>query len=116
MIITKVFCILCTFKEVRTWNVIAKKDSMKNMLLILFIMSLCFSQSDNTHFDKLTSLFKEWRTFENPPMLNGAPDYTRATFNKRLPKFKELQKKLNSFNTKSWTVQEKSILKSFKQK
>ncbi|WKV12758.1 hypothetical protein [Marivirga harenae] len=28
-------------------------------------------------YEALVSLFKEWRTFEEPPLLDGAPDYTK---------------------------------------
>jgi len=33
-----------------------------------------------TEYADLVSLFKEWRTFETPPINQGAPDYTAATF------------------------------------
>ncbi len=31
----------------------------------------------------LVRLFQDWRAFERPPLLNGAPDYTAATFARR---------------------------------
>jgi len=34
-------------------------------------------------YEDLTALFQEWRTFENPPLRDGAPDYTAETFKKR---------------------------------
>ena len=30
-------------------------------------------------YDPLLALFKEWRAFEEPPRLNGVPDYSAAT-------------------------------------
>jgi uncharacterized membrane protein len=33
----------------------------------------------------LVALFNDWRAFENPPLREGAPDYTAATFKKRRP-------------------------------
>ncbi|WP_432412806.1 hypothetical protein [Rasiella sp. SM2506] len=55
-------------------------------------------------YSQLVSLFKEWRTFENPPKLHGAPDYTVETFKKRQPYFKELQNRLKAIDTTNWTI------------
>ena len=70
-------------------------------ILFLFFFALESCQSaqatadDKTYktYQDLTELFKEWRTFETPPLKDGAPDYTAATFEKRLPEFKALQAK-----------------------
>ncbi|MEC7771811.1 MAG: hypothetical protein VX798_11550 [Bacteroidota bacterium] len=56
-------------------------------------------------YQDLVALFKEWRTFENPPLLNGAPDYRAETFEKRWPKFKELQSQLQAIDTTDWSVE-----------
>lgn len=58
-------------------------------------------------YPSLVSLFKEWRTFENPPKRDGAPDYTAATFERRLPEFKELQERLLSIDTANWPVEQR---------
>lgn len=60
-----------------------------------------------TNYEDLTALFKEWRTFETPPLRDGAPDYTAATFKKRWPAFQKLQAKLNAFDTTNWTIAQK---------
>ncbi|MEM1337136.1 MAG: hypothetical protein AAGF96_05275 [Bacteroidota bacterium] len=57
-----------------------------------------------TAYEDLVTLFKEWRSFEDPPKRNGAPDYTKATFEKRWPMFKELQNQLNQIDTTGWTI------------
>jgi hypothetical protein len=57
-------------------------------------------------YSDLINLFKEWRTFENPPLLDGAPDYTEATFIERQPVFKKLQAKLLAMDTTDWSVPE----------
>lgn len=54
---------------------------------------------------ELVALFKEWRTFEKPPLLDGAPDYTVETFEKRSPRFRELQARLQSIDTTKWSVE-----------
>tara|TARA_R110002012_G_scaffold120556_2_gene269962 strand:- start:8048 stop:9736 length:1689 start_codon:yes stop_codon:yes gene_type:complete len=58
-------------------------------------------------YQGLVALFKTWRAFENPPLLEGAPDYTTETFKKRWPRFKELQSKLQSIDTTNWSVKHK---------
>ena len=54
----------------------------------------------------LAQLFQEWRTFENPPLLDGAPDYTKATFERRQPVFEELRQRLQQIDTANWPIAE----------
>jgi hypothetical protein len=94
-----------------------QKNGMKyynySSTLVLLLMFSFFSefgaaqQKSSTGYESLVSLFKEWRSFEQPPMRKGAPDYTVETFNKRWSSFKMLQSKLNSIDTTSWTVEHK---------
>jgi len=58
-------------------------------------------------YQDLVDLFKTWRAFENPPLRDGAPDYTAETFEKRWPKFKALQSNLKSIDTTDWPVEHK---------
>ena len=58
-------------------------------------------------YQDIVALFKEWRTFERPPFKDGAPDYTKATFEKRWPEFKALQSKLNTIDTTNWAIEHK---------
>ena len=87
-------------------------------LIMIFFMSCQTDKKEKTaqtqintvnytsnQYSELVALFKEWRKFEKPPLLNGAPDYTVETFNKRLSKFKELQVALQSIDTTSWPVE-----------
>lgn len=55
-------------------------------------------------YESLVSLFKEWRTFESPPLREGAPDYTTGTFEKRLPAFRQLQARLMAIDTARWPI------------
>ncbi len=78
------------------------------LLIYLIVCNLAFSQlTKSSDYSALVSLFKEWRTFEKPPLRNGAPDYTVEAFNKRWPAFKTLQSRLNSIDTVSWSVEHK---------
>ena len=64
-------------------------------------------QKQTNDYASLVSLFKDWRAFEKPSLLKGAPDYTALNFNKRWPAFKLLQSKLNRIDTSSWTIEHK---------
>lgn len=57
-----------------------------------------------TNHDDLLQLFADWRDFESPPLLNGAPDYTREQFAARQGDFQKLQMRLQSFSIDDWPV------------
>lgn len=84
-----------------------------NRLALLAALCLLFScqpKKDSpavnrtSDYNSLVDLFKEWRTFENPPKLDGAPDYSAATFQKRMSPFKNLQARLLAIDTTQWPV------------
>jgi hypothetical protein len=55
-------------------------------------------------YDDLLVLFADWREFESPPLLDGAPDYTVATFDSRQAQFLALRDRLESFSIKDWPI------------
>ncbi|MCR9102374.1 MAG: hypothetical protein NXI25_20630 [bacterium] len=65
------------------------------------------AQEGSNDYAALVDLFKEWRTFENPPLLNGAPDYTAETFAERRPAFEQLRTKLTMMDTSGWPVDQR---------
>jgi len=89
---------------------------MKKLLIFLFLIgcnttnnSLSVQSSDviNYKFSKheeLVNLFKDWREFEKPPLLNGAPDYTKKRFKEDQEKFLNLKNKLYSFEINNWKI------------
>ena len=56
------------------------------------------------NYQKLVALFNDWREFESPPLLGGAPDYTASRFKENRKVFRGLQKRLNKINIDSWAV------------
>lgn len=94
---------------------------MKKIILILPVIFLVYSliswrsSPDKTapqnfiesDYVDLVNLFKDWRTFENPPLHEGAPDYTAGTFEKRRPEFEQLQMKLKAIDTAGWSIENK---------
>src|SRR5687767_9101115 len=57
-------------------------------------------------YDQLLTLFTEWRAFEEPPRLNGVPDYSAATNAKRLAELRRLQNRLQAIDTTGWSINE----------
>ena len=72
-------------------------------LLILFAFA-CKTELPQKDYASLQELFKDWRAFEVPPLRNNAPDYTKATFSKRMKDFEILKKRLIHFDTTGWQV------------
>ena len=55
-------------------------------------------------YRELVELFNNWRDFENPPRLNGAPDYTADRFKKDHTAFKDLQNRLTQIAIDDWPI------------
>ena len=67
----------------------SKEDILKNL--------------DN--YADLENLFVTWRIFENPPKKDGAPDYTKNTFEQRWPEFLNLKSTLMAIDTTNWSIE-----------
>lgn len=81
------------------------------ILFVSIIYFSCTPANGNTNdetissdYNDLVSLFHEWRTFETPPLREGAPDYTEATFTQRQPEFEKLKTRLNLIDYHNWPV------------
>ena len=90
------------------------KKQLSNLLLLWIVVMLCNcfptngqSSKTTSKYSDLVSLFKEWRDFEDPPLRDGAPDYTTESFERRWPEFQELQSRLLSMDTAQWEVSHK---------
>ncbi len=57
-------------------------------------------------YDDLVALFEDWRQFEEPPMLDGAPDYTAERFAAAHAKLADYQARLNAIDTSGWPVEQ----------
>lgn len=56
-------------------------------------------------YDALVELFEDWREFEHPGLLDGAPDYTPESMARRaegLPRFRE---RLEAIDNNDWSVE-----------
>ena len=83
---------------------------MKNLIFLLLLFGCNVTPNEiqserNTYkYQDLLDLFKDWRKFESPPLLNGAPDYTQERFSNDQEKFSELRDKLNNFDISKWST------------
>lgn len=89
------------------------KQNRGFILLILFVFITFFccgpggekeevSRSDK--YQDLVSLFKEWREFQKPEMIDGVPDYTKEAMNKQKQELKEYQNRLAAIDCSSWPI------------
>ncbi len=89
---------------------------MKNLpqflLIAIWMLLLCACRPGpplpaTGDYQDLAALFKAWRAFEQPPLREGAPDYTAATFKKRRPEFEQLRARLSAIDTAGWPVHQR---------
>jgi hypothetical protein len=90
---------------------------MKRLFLLNALLSLgiwvLFLQCDRpseepqkrpTTYDELVTFFKEWRSFNNPEMKDGVPNYQVAAMKRQHGELQNWQKKLKSFDTTRWPI------------
>ncbi|GAB5535554.1 MAG: hypothetical protein Rubg2KO_18030 [Rubricoccaceae bacterium] len=65
---------------------------------------LSVASSAQTRHADLVDLFEDWRAFERPPLLDGAPDYTAETFAARQSGFEQIRARLTAIDTTGWSV------------
>ena len=64
------------------------------------------AHGQSSSYQDLQELFAEWRDFERPPSLEGAPDYTAATFARRYESYLGLRQRLDDFDIQAWPTPE----------
>ena len=70
-------------------NTYSIKIALFAFLLVCFLFNQnSLSQTHQSSNDLLEELFKDWRSFEHPPLIEGVPDYSQKTFDKRQVKKK----------------------------
>jgi hypothetical protein len=84
-----------------------KEKQMKHLYQILLLTLLLFSfsaQAAADSYQELLTLFGEWRQFESPPLLEGAPDYSAERFTSRHMEFKGLRARLDAMDPGDWPI------------
>jgi hypothetical protein len=83
---------------------ILKRSAAVALALILIATDLTArADTEPTHPD-LLNLFAEWRDFESPPLLDGAPDYTAERFIARQDDYDGLRERLDAFVIDDWPI------------
>ena len=57
-------------------------------------------------YARLLALHTEWRAFEEPPRVQGVPDYRPATNTRRVGALRALQARLRAIDTTAWRIAE----------
>jgi hypothetical protein len=60
-----------------------------------------------TGYQQLVELFTAWRAFEQPPLRDGAPDYTAATFERRREQLPSWRARLASISPENWPTEQR---------
>ncbi len=95
----------------------------RNRLVVVFSFvlcsTLCFCSTENkaenndehvisnSNYDELVSLFEEFREFQEPKWVDGAPDYTAPAVEAKRRGLKEFRKRLAAFDITDWPISQK---------
>ncbi len=63
--------------------------------------------AESASYSALLQLFEDWRVFERPPQLDGAPDYTAETTARRHRELDRYRQRLEAIDTSRWSVEQK---------
>ena len=74
------------------------------ILLLAVLLTATANAQQSGGSDDLLRLFADWRDFEEPPVLDGAPNYTAETFARRYEEFQQLKTRLDAFDIEDWSV------------
>jgi hypothetical protein len=74
--------------------------------LTVSVTAMAQSSSGANSYDNLLVLFENWRTFERPPLLDGAPDYSEKTTARRHQELNSYQAWLTAFDISTWPIEQ----------
>ncbi len=72
--------------------------------LLLTLARSAGAASDPGSYQSLLGLFQEWRTFQQPPLRAGAPDYTAATMAGKQAGLPAMQARLAAIDPSRWPM------------
>ena len=81
---------------------------VSGIALVAMSITSCADAQDPApnSYDALVELFEDWREFERPPMLDGAPDYTAERFDAAYGELPGYFERLNAFDIGDWPVEQ----------
>ena len=71
---------------------------------ILGVSMAAATVQPTSNYADLVALFADWREFESPPLLDGAPDYGSETFAARDAGYQQLRAQLESLEVDDWSI------------
>ena len=74
--------------------------------LLGIILLFCSQVALGSDYGELTTLFTQWRAFEQPPTYRGAPDYRAQTFTARREKFEQLRQAHRGMDVADWPLEQ----------
>lgn len=77
---------------------------MKTLTTLLLLSFAGYANAQGGSYADLLEFFADWRAFEEPPELDGAPDYTARTFDRRYETYLEMRDHLDGFAIGDWPV------------
>ena len=88
---------------------IATKTLLKGLACLFGTLPLAASCAEGTgvepnSYEALTELFADWREFEAPPLLDGAPDYTAERFAAAYEAFAQYRARLDAIDPSGWPI------------
>ncbi|MGH8185062.1 MAG: DUF885 family protein, partial [Steroidobacteraceae bacterium] len=73
-------------------------------LAMTIITGTSESRAAQSTYEELVGLFSEWRTFEQPPLRDGAPDYTAESLARKHTQLKSFQARLAAIDSRNWPI------------
>jgi uncharacterized protein (DUF885 family) len=75
---------------------------------LIAIAGSCTAEESSAagEYQDLVTLFEDWREFESPPMLNGAPDYTADRLAAAHAELADYQARLNAMDPSEWPIEQ----------
>jgi hypothetical protein len=94
------------------------KNRNKSLTLVLIFSSIfiIFSYSvgksgkpsvQGKDYEDLVLLFREFREFQKPKVIDGVPDYTPEAMKKQESEIKDFQSRLEAIDTRDWSISQK---------
>ena len=92
------------YKKISNRSIQIKASSYWFLCFLLPLNFMAQTTYENQS-DVLVELFKEWRTFEAPPLIDGVPDYSQESFDARQAGYTVLREKLEGLPKEKWSVE-----------
>ena len=85
------------------------QSALKGLVCLFATLPLAASCAEDAgpgpnSYEALTELFADWREFEEPPRLHGAPDYTAERFAAAYEELPQYRQRLDAIDTTGWPI------------